>query len=149
MRLWNQHPIQGRLAVEIQALICRFLFCIGNMIKDLFKCFLLLKTWKYPPTSTKEENYLVDHIPWGFYALPWDREIPVKTMSLTANSWELAGLIIWEMFSGRISLNSVFLLLLVNFVSGFKLELTSISLIENIRSSLTHHHGFQPLVLLP
>ena len=48
------------------------------------------------------------------------------------------------------SLNSVLLLLLlVSFVSGFKLELMYISLIESIRSSLTHHHGFQLLVLLP
>ena len=53
------------------------------------------------------------------------------------------------MFHGRISLNSVLLLLLVNFVSGFRLELRYISLIENIRSSLTHLHGFQLLVLLP
>ena len=41
------------------------------------------------------------------------------------------------------------LLLLVNFVSRFRLELMYISLIENIRSSLTHLHGFQLLVLLP
>ena len=41
------------------------------------------------------------------------------------------------------------LLLLVNFVRGFRLELMYIPLIENIRSSLTHLHGFQPLVLLP
>ena len=58
-------------------------------------------------------------------------------------------MIIWEMFHGRISLNSVLLLLLVNFVSGFKLELMYISLIACIRSSLTHLHGFQHLVLLP
>ena len=45
-------------------------------------------------------------------------------------------------------LNSVLLLLLVNFVSGFRLELMYISLIENIRSSLIHLHGFQLLVLL-
>ena len=32
-------------------------------------------------------------------------------------------LIICEKFHGRISLNSVYLLLLVNFVSGFRLEL--------------------------
>ena len=57
--------------------------------------------------------------------------------------------IIWEMFHGRISLNLVLLLLLVNFVSGFRLELMYISLIESIRSSLTHFHGFQQLVLLP
>ena len=37
---------------------------------------------------------------------------------------------------------------LMNFVSGFRLELMYISLMENIRSSLTHLHGFQLLVLL-
>ena len=36
----------------------------------------------------------------------------------------------------------VLLLLLVNFVSRFRLELMYISLIENIRSSLTYLHGF-------
>ena len=41
------------------------------------------------------------------------------------------------------------LLLLLNLVSGFRLELMYISLIENNRSSITHLHGFQPLVLLP
>ena len=49
----------------------------------------------------------------------------------------------------RISLNSVLLQLLVNFVSGFRLELVYITLIVSIRSSLTHLHGFQLLVLLP
>ena len=57
--------------------------------------------------------------------------------------------IILEMFHGRISLNLVLLLLLVNFVSGFRLELMYISLIESIRSSFTHFHGFQLLVPLP
>ena len=37
----------------------------------------------------------------------------------------------------------------MNFVSGFRLELMCISLVENIRSSLAHLHGFQMLVLLP
>ena len=37
---------------------------------------------------------------------------------------------------------------LVNYVSGFRLELMYISFIENIRSSLFHLHGFQLLVLL-
>ena len=50
----------------------------------------------------------------------------------------------WE-----VSLNLVLLLLLVNFVSKFRLELMHISLIKNIRSSLIHLHGFQLLVLLP
>ena len=50
---------------------------------------------------------------------------------------------------GRISLNLLPLLLLVNFVSGFRLQLMYISLMENIRSNLIHLHGFQLLVLLP
>ena len=50
----------------------------------------------------------------------------------------------WSIF-----LNSVFLLLLVNFVIDFRLELMYISLIESIGSSFTHLHGFQLLVLLP
>ena len=54
-----------------------------------------------------------------------------------------------KMFHGRISLSSVLLLLLMNFVSGFMLELMYIFLIENIRSSLILLHGFQLLVLLP
>ena len=43
----------------------------------------------------------------------------------------------------------VLLLLLVNFVSGFRLELMYISLIVSIRSNLTHLHCFQQLLLLP
>ena len=54
--------------------------------------------------------------------------------------------VIWKMFHGRISLDLV--LLLVNFVSGFRLELVYISLIKSIRSSIAHLHGFQLLVLL-
>ena len=50
---------------------------------------------------------------------------------------------------GRISLGSVLLLLLLNFVNGFGLELMYISLMESIGSSLFHLHGFQLLVLLP
>ena len=61
----------------------------------------------------------------------------------------MALLVISEMFHRSISLNSVLLLLLVNFVSGFRSELMYISLIESIRSSLTHLHGFQLLLLLP
>ena len=54
----------------------------------------------------------------------------------------------WLTYSGG-TLNLVLLLLLVNFVSGFRLELMYISLIVSIRSNLTHLHGFQQLVLLP
>ena len=55
----------------------------------------------------------------------------------------------WEIFHGRIFLNSVLLLLQANFLSRFRLELMYISLIESMRSNLTHLHGFQQLVLLP
>ena len=50
---------------------------------------------------------------------------------------------------GMVFLNSVVLLLQVNSVSGFRLELMYISLMENIRLNLTHVHGFQLLVQLP
>ena len=56
--------------------------------------------------------------------------------------------IIWEVFHGSLSFNSVLLLLLVNFVSRLRLQLMCMSLIKSIRSSLTHLHGFQLLVLL-
>ena len=46
-------------------------------------------------------------------------------------------------------LNSVLLLLLVNYEGGFRLELMYISLIVSIRSNLTHFYGFQLPVLLP
>ena len=41
------------------------------------------------------------------------------------------------------------LLLLLSFVSGFRLELVYISRIVIVRSSLIHIHGFKLLVLLP
>ena len=50
---------------------------------------------------------------------------------------------------GRLSLNLVLLQLLVNFVRRYRLEQMHISVIINPRSSLTHLHGFQLLVLLP
>ena len=56
--------------------------------------------------------------------------------------------IISEMFHGRICLNSVLLLLLVNFASGFRLKLMHISFLVSIRASLTHLHGFHLLLLL-
>ena len=52
------------------------------------------------------------------------------------------------MFRGRISLNSVLPLMLMNFKSGIRLGLMYIFLIVNIRSRLTNLHGFQLLVLL-
>ena len=46
-------------------------------------------------------------------------------------------------------MKSVLLQLLMNFVSGSRLELMYISLVVNIRSDLIHLHGFQLLLLLP
>ena len=57
--------------------------------------------------------------------------------------------IIWEMYHWRVSLNLVLLQLLMNFVSGFRLELMHTFLIINIRSSFVYLHDFQLLVLLP
>ena len=48
----------------------------------------------------------------------------------------------------RICLKSVLLLLLVNFVDGFRLQLILISLNVNVKSSLTYLRGFHLLVLL-
>ena len=50
----------------------------------------------------------------------------------------------WDGISDH--LNSVLLLLLEDFLSGFRLELMNISLIVSIRSSLTHLHGSEQLV---
>ena len=62
---------------------------------------------------------------------------------------ETVFIIIRAKLHNKISLNPVLLPLLLNFVSEFRLELIYISLIESIRSSLTHLHGFQRLVVLP
>ena len=57
-------------------------------------------------------------------------------------------MLIGMVFCGKISLSLVLLLLLVNLVTGFSLELMYISLIINIRSNLTDVCGFQLVVLL-
>ena len=78
----------------------------------------------------------------------WDAPFPCITYDYSRADWD--GLCDHsEMFHGSVSLYSVLLLLLVNFVSGFRLELTHIFLKESITSSLTYLHGFQMLVLLP
>ena len=52
------------------------------------------------------------------------------------------------MFHGNISLNSVLLLLLVNFMSGFRLELIVLHLKYKVKLH-AHLHGFRLLALLP
>ena len=56
--------------------------------------------------------------------------------------------IVWEALHGSIFLILVLLQLLLNFVSGSKLELVYIITILNIRLSPTHPHDFQLLVLM-
>ena len=90
--LGNQHPVQGRLARKTRALIWNFLNCISNTIKDQLGLFLFLKTWKNLCKSTKENVFQDISLPWGFCAWPWDFEIWVKTVALTAKQWDLAGL---------------------------------------------------------
>lgn len=51
-----------------------------------------------------------------------------------------------DMSHGKISFINSPMLLLLNFIRGFKLKL--ISLIKNIRSNLIYLHGFQVLILL-
>ena len=55
---------------------------------------------------------------------------------------ETVFVIIWEIIYGRISSNLVLLLLLLSFVSESRLVLMYMSLIVNIRLSITHFHGF-------
>ena len=54
---------------------------------------------------------------------------------------------IFFLFHGKVSLDSVLLLLVLSFMGEFRLELMYIFLIKSIRSSRTHLHGFQLLVL--
>ena len=50
---------------------------------------------------------------------------------------------------GGLFLNSVLVLLVGNFVSGFRLELMYMSFIVSIMSNITNLDGFQQLLLLP
>ena len=55
---------------------------------------------------------------------------PISSHSMTLFMLiEIVFVIIWEMFRGRTSFNSRLLLLLINFVSGFRLELMYVSFI--------------------
>ena len=92
---------------------------------------------------------LLSEFPLTFHHI--DNRMP-RSITLLMTILVLIGMVfvvIWEIFHGRISSKSVLLLLLVNFVCWFRLELMYISLTNNIRSSLTYLHGFQLLVLLP
>ena len=77
----------------------------------------------------------------------WDAPFLRMAYEYSRADWAVI-VIISEMFHGRICLNSVLLLLLLNFASGFMLKLMHISFLVSIRASLTHLHGFHLLLLL-
>ena len=96
----------------------------------------------FPPLGNSDHVVVSVSIDFSF---KFTTPCPVSSHSV----WLLSRWLIWEIFYGRISLNSVLVLLLINFVCQFRLELMYISLIVSINSSLIHHHGLQLLVLLP
>ena len=118
----------------------------------LFWIYLFLLTLVFAPQRLSlhwKILMLLSQFPFAFHKI--HNKMPgfiILLMTIVALTGMVFG-VICEMFHRRISLNSVLLLLLVNFVSGFRLGLMYISLIENIKSSLIHLHGFQLLVLLP
>ena len=121
---WLVFPL-GSLTVILRVLLFWiYFFLLALVIGKFWSCCCLIFHWLSKKLKT------------GY---------PVSSHSLTI--LVLIGtvfMIIWEMFHARISLNSVLLLLLVNFMSGFMY----ISLIVSIRPNLTHLHGFQQLVLV-
>ena len=68
-------------------------------------------------------------------------------MTISVQIW-MVFVIVWEAFHGSIFLILVLLQLLLNFVSGSKLELVYIIPVLNIRLSPTRPHDFQLLVLM-
>ena len=118
----------------------------------LFWIYLLLdtsicSTMVFPPFGNSKHVIVSVSIDFSSYSylMPYFMKLLMTILVLIG----MVFMIIWEMFHGMISLSLVLLLLLVNFVSGFRFDLMHISLIENTRLSLTHLHGFQLLVLQP
>ena len=72
---------------------------------------------------------------WSCYYLSFQMGMSLFIAQLMAIS-VLTGMVIWEILHCRTSLNSVFLLLVLDFVSGSMLELMYIYLVANICSSI-------------
>ena len=83
----------------------------------------------------------LSQFPWTFHHIHNGMPCFIELLMTIIELIGMVFAIIWEMFYGKISFNPVLLLLLANFVSGFRLELKYIS--------LTHLHVVQLLVLLP
>ena len=92
IKLWKQQPIPGRLAKETQALSWNFSICISNVTKDEFGLLFFRKREDIPHQVVRKRIVQYVNFLWGFCAIPWYREIRVKTLSLTTKTWELAGL---------------------------------------------------------
>ena len=128
---------------------CQAVILIVLLFWMYFLLLMLVFVLQWPSRHLEILIMLLSQFPLTFHQIPnWISPFTVQLMAILV----LVGtvfVIIREMFQGRISLNLVLLPVLVNFVSGFWLKLIYISLIENIRSSLTHLCGFQLLLLLP
>ena len=108
----------------------------------------ICSTMAFPPLGNS--NHVVVSVSIDFSSNS-KRDSPFHQIAYNYSHVDFDGLhehlrdVLWE---GILELSAL-LLLLLNFVSGFRFELMSISLIVSIRSSLTHLHGFQLPVLLP
>ena len=91
-RLWNHHPIKGKLARASQLLTRTPWFVSIIWLKSSANYFFFVKVRKYPLKIAKEENS--PSIIWSlrFCALQWGCEIRVTTVNPTAKLWDLAGL---------------------------------------------------------
>ena len=115
-------------------------FLLGSLAVTRSIFFLLMLVYVLQCLSL-HWNILVECCCLSFHWLPTNskRNAPFHRIAYDYSRAEWGGL----RDHWRISLNSVLLLLLLNFVSEFKLELMYVSLIASIRSNFTHLHGFQ------
>ena len=107
----------------------------------------ICSTMAFPPLGNSDHvvvSVSIDFMPNSKRDTPFHR----IDYDYSCADWTVS-VIIWEMLHGRISINSILLLLLVNLVSEVRFELMYISLIVNIRSTFTQLHGSQLLLLLP
>ena len=103
-------------------------------------------TMAFPPLGNSDHVVASVSIDFPSYS-QWDAPFHHMAYDYSCADWDGLRDHLRNVSQG-ISLNSVLLLLLMNFVSGFRLELLYILLVISIRSSLTHPHGFQQLAQL-
>ena len=106
----------------------------------------ICSTMAFPPLGNSDHVVASVSIDFPSYS-QWDAPFHHMAYDYSCADWDGLHDHLRNVSQG-ISLNSVLLLLLMNFVSGFRLELLYILLVISIRSSLTHPHGFQQLAQL-